>query len=777
MKIAFLLHNAFGIGGTIRSTVNLSRALAVRHQVEVVSVHRVADEPRLPFDAEVRLTSLIDMREDGPGYEGGHALAQRPNTMFPDAGVDFGRLHYTALHDQRIAGYLARTDADVVIATRPILNGYLARHGQDRYRRIGQEHLSLDAHSDQLREDQNTAVRGLDAFVTVSEADARQYERALSGAGTTVLCIPNGVPRPQVEPAGLDSRTIVAAGRLVAVKRYDRLVGAFAAVADEYPGWTLRIYGRGAERPKLRRLIDELGLYNRVFLMGAVSPIETEWAKGAIAAVSSDMESFGMTIVEAMHCGVPVVATDCPHGPAEIITHGTDGLLVPLAADGATDGAAPDRTPDTAGLPADVQHYAAALRLLMSDDRLRRRLGDAAVEKASTFAPPAIARRYEDLFRMLSAQRYEKKARAAAAERAGLLDRVRGALSRGSRPVTPPARVTRRTRVTPAAPAAGTVLPDEGARQGAGARPVAFARSTSEGGIRVRLDAVSLPPGRLDFVARLRRDPERREIRVPLPEVATALDLSDIGVTLKPGEHALAEGRWDCYVAPRGGGSGDAGEGSGSGGKAAGSGAGTRTRPRIRLTAGLTEQARLIGRPPVLDAHGVSAWIPYTTTDGFLALRVWRRPAHAEVTALHIGEAAATVTATVLAPDTLPLTGTTVHAASREGDDSDFTVPLTPTGGPGADAGTFRFDLPYGEALRLRRAEHDVWDLTLRVPGDGPPVPIGRITGDLADRKKTDVYPPLFLDHPDRGTTRVRPFFTVDNALALSARDSAGTDT
>ncbi|WP_308101105.1 hypothetical protein [Streptomyces sp. S07_1.15] len=118
-----------------------------------------------------------------------------------------------------------------------------------------------------------------------------------------------------------------------------------------------------------------------------------------------------------------------------------------------------------------------------------------------------------------------------------------------------------------------------------------------------------------------------------------------------------------------------------------------------------------------------------------------------------------------------------MHAASREGDDSDFTVPLTPTGGPGADVGTFRFDLPYGEALRLRRAEHDVWDLTLRVPGDGPPVPIGRITRDLADRKKTDVYPPLFLDHPDRGTTRVRPFFTVDNALALSARDSdaAGT--
>ncbi|NGO68772.1 glycosyltransferase family 4 protein, partial [Streptomyces boncukensis] len=50
MKIAFLINNAYGIGGTIRATANLSRALAGRHEVEVVSVHRVADEPELAFD-------------------------------------------------------------------------------------------------------------------------------------------------------------------------------------------------------------------------------------------------------------------------------------------------------------------------------------------------------------------------------------------------------------------------------------------------------------------------------------------------------------------------------------------------------------------------------------------------------------------------------------------------------------------------------------------------------------------------------------------------------
>lgn len=723
MKIVFLIHNAYGIGGTIRSTVNLSSALAARHDVEVVSVHRVADEPQLSYGPRVRLTSLIDMREDTPGYEGDHELTKQPNTMFPDKGVDFGRLHYTALHDERIAGFLARTDADVVIATRPILNGYLARYGQRHQVRIGQEHLSLDAHSDQLRTDQNAALRDLDAFVTVSEADANQYRTALPDVGTTILAIPNGVPSPEVEPSTLDSRVIVSAGRLVAVKRYDRLVKAFAAVADDYPDWTLRLYGRGPERPKLRGLIDKLGLYDRVFLMGAVSPIETEWAKGALAAVSSDMESFGMTIVEAMHCGVPVIATDCPHGPAEIISHGQDGLLVPLVSDGA---------PADAGVSA----YAQALRTVMADDALRRKLGEGALAKAATFGPEVIGRRYEELFTTLAPGRTPHRDRAAVgdarrasgeperkAARPGLLRRVRAAL-RGD-------DETASATTTEAQPAQGEAAP--------AARPTAYARSTSSGDITIRL--ANAPAGPLDFVARLRRDPQRREVRVPVPEAGDGA-----GVLLSHREHTLAEGRWDCYVAPRG------------------------THNRTRLTAALTETARLIGEPPARDASGLAPWVPYTTTDGFLALRSWLRPAHAEVTRVAVSQEAATLTARLLAPADLPLTDATVHAAAREDAAYDFDVPLTVL-----DDGQFRFVLPYREALQRRSVEHDLWDLTVRVPGRDP-IPVGRITGDIVDRKKTDYAPPALREHPTRGTTRLKPFFTVTNNLALSVRDEAGEE-
>ena len=708
MKISFLIHNAYGIGGTIRSTVNMSGALAARHDVEIVSVHRVADEPQFQLDPRVALVSLIDMRTDSPSYEGSHKLTGRPNRMFPDAGVDFGRLRYTRLHDQRINAYLAATDADVVVATRPILNGYLARHRRSRYVRVGQEHLTHDTHSEQLRTDQNAALRGLDAFVTVSEADAAVYRAALPDLADRIVCVPNAVPRPAVKPSDGEAKLIVAAGRLVHVKRYDRLIEAFAKVAAQRPDWVLRIYGRGNQAAALRKMINELKLYNRVFLMGAVSPIETEWAKGAIAAVSSDIESFGMTIVEAMHCGVPVVATDCPHGPGEIISHGKDGLLVPL--DGGADA------------------YADALLKLVDDRELRLRLGRAARERAAAYAPDVIARRYEELFERLVGERRPaaRSRRGAARPLAPWGRRLRASLRAVvNRPVV--TAVSASKQGTPAAPSAK--------------KPRACALVTTDGGLSLRMDVTTLPgEGPWDFVARLRRDPEGREIRVPVPSLTPGSER--IEVTVVRSAHLLAEGRWDCYVAARG------------------------SDRRRRIVAERVEQAPLLTLPPRVGVDGLSSWIPYTTTDGYLALRAWLRPAHAEVEQVMVGGTGAVVTAKLLGNARLPAVDVMVAVVSREGEACSFRVPARVM-----DGDRFEFTLEYPDALARRSVDHDIWDLRL-LAADAV-VPVGRITGDVPDRKKLETFPAVALEHSERGRTRVRPFFTASNDLALSAKSVA----
>ncbi|WP_411132804.1 glycosyltransferase family 4 protein [Streptomyces sp. C10] len=402
MHISFLIHNAYGIGGTIRTTFNLARTLAERHDVEIVSVLRHRDDPVFDLGPGVALRHLVDLRESSPGHDGADPAHARPAKVFPAAEGRFGQ--YSELTDRRIAQHLRRTEADVVVGTRPGLNVHIAKQARRGPVRIGQEHLTLDTHSRALKLALRGAYPRLDAVTTVTEADARAYRRTLRLPGVRVEAVPNSVPAPALPPADGSGKWVVAAGRLARVKRYDVLIRAFAQVAAERPDWRLRIYGGGAEKATLRALIDELGLYNHVFLMGPANPLEPEWAKGSIAAVSSSLESFGMTIVEAMRCGLPVVATNCPHGPGEIIDDGVDGKLVPV------------------GNP---EALAGSLLTLINDDAARKRMGVAALASSARFDPATVAGRYEALFEELIARRRDSRWHSS-------LHRARGALLSGA---------------------------------------------------------------------------------------------------------------------------------------------------------------------------------------------------------------------------------------------------------------------------------------------------------------------------------------------------------
>ncbi|MEO3975440.1 glycosyltransferase [Streptomyces sp. CAU 1734] len=427
MKLSFLLHNAYGIGGTIRATFNLTRALAERHEVEIVSVFRHRDEPLMGAPAGVTMSHLVDLRKGSPEYDGDHPDHRLPARVFPRG--DGRHRQYSRLTDTRIGDHLRTVRADVVIGTRPGLNVHLARQTRRGPVRVAQEHLTLESHSRRMHHEIGRHYPLLDALTTVTEADARAYRTGLRLPGLRIEAIPNSVPAPSVAPADGSGRCVIAAGRLTRVKRYDVLVEAFAEVAAARPGWQLRIYGSGDatgnEKTALTELIRARGLEGRAALLGNADPLEREWVKGSIAAVTSERESFGMTIVEAMRCGLPVVATDCPHGPREIISDGVDGRLVPVG--------------DTAA-------FSAALLSLIDDEDGRRRAGAAARDAAERFDPARIAARHEALFAELTA------ARAAGGSHAA----VRTALHRIRGPVTSAVFTTRRTAAAAARRLRGT---------------------------------------------------------------------------------------------------------------------------------------------------------------------------------------------------------------------------------------------------------------------------------------------------------------------------------
>ncbi|MFF9476522.1 glycosyltransferase [Streptomyces roseolus] len=396
MRISFLLHNGYHYGGTIRTTFTLAEHLAERHDVEIVSVFRHRDRPRLGLPAGVTLRHLVDLREDSPEYDGDHPDAHRPARVFPRG--DGRWKQYSALTDARIGDLLRGVAADVLVGTRPGLNVQMARQAGAGPVLVAQEHLVLDGHSRRLRRDIAHEYGLLDLVTTVTEADARSYRRLGLPGTVRVESVPNGVPAPSVPPADPSSRVVVAAGRLTRVKRFDVLVDAFAELAGDHPDWSLRIYGSGDAAQDLRapltRQIEALGLGGRVRLMGQVHPMEPEWAKGSIAAVTSEREAFGMTIVEAMRCGLPVVAADCPHGPREIVEDGVDGRLVPVG---------------------DPRAVARALGELMADEELRAKAGRAALAAAERFDPARIAARHEQLWTELVARAAPRRAHSPAA--------------------------------------------------------------------------------------------------------------------------------------------------------------------------------------------------------------------------------------------------------------------------------------------------------------------------------------------------------------------------
>ncbi|MFE2650720.1 glycosyltransferase family 4 protein, partial [Streptomyces sp. NPDC059346] len=138
MKISFLINNIYGIGGTNRTVINLAEALAVRHEVEIVSVFRRLTAPKFEISPRIRVRALVDLR---PGAADRAAPgSDEPSEVVPRQEEFYAQ--YNRFTDRRIIDDLAATDADVVIGTRPSLNLFVAAYTRDSALRVAQEHMT-----------------------------------------------------------------------------------------------------------------------------------------------------------------------------------------------------------------------------------------------------------------------------------------------------------------------------------------------------------------------------------------------------------------------------------------------------------------------------------------------------------------------------------------------------------------------------------------------------------------------------------------------------------
>ena len=234
------------------------------------------------------------------------------------------------------------------------------------------------------------ACRRLGRAVAVSEA-VREYLVGRCGLESSqVAVVPNGwggQPRPA--PLAGCPPTAISVANFRPEKGHDVLVRAFGHIASRLPAARLVLVGSGPTEPSVRAEVGRLGLGASVDFKGHVLDIWPELAKADVFVLASWYDTFGVAALEAMAAGLPVVAT-ATGGLAEVVGHGRTGFLVP---------------------PGDEKALAHRLGQLLTDAGLRRDMGQAAKEVASTRSEATMADTYYEFYESLAAAVGPERAR------------------------------------------------------------------------------------------------------------------------------------------------------------------------------------------------------------------------------------------------------------------------------------------------------------------------------------------------------------------------------
>ncbi len=157
-----------------------------------------------------------------------------------------------------------------------------------------------------------------------TKLDSEQYSRR----GINNVYIPNPLSFYPEKVARLSSKLALSVGRLTDDKRHDLLLDLWKMSDLSQQGWRLLIIGKGENEKSLHNKIRYLGIESSVQIMSPTADILNMYLESSIFLLTSKTEGFGLVLIEAMACGVPCVAFDCPSGPRDIIEDGLNGRLL-----------------------------------------------------------------------------------------------------------------------------------------------------------------------------------------------------------------------------------------------------------------------------------------------------------------------------------------------------------------------------------------------------------------------------------------------------------------
>jgi len=221
---------------------------------------------------------------------------------------------------------------------------------------------------------ENTAIK-FDALVVLTQKDADSWSNIRQ-----CTVIPNPLPFYPEQASNCTGKKIISVGRISKEKGYDRLVEAWALIASRYKEWKINVYGDGELKSQIKELIKEKGLSDSLILNNPENNVIEKYIESSFYVMCSRFEGFGMVLIEAMACGLPVISFNCPEGPVNIISNNDDGFLV-------EDG--------------DIVQFAEKMSLLMDNEELRIEMGKRARENVKRYKQDVIMQKWVELFTSL----------------------------------------------------------------------------------------------------------------------------------------------------------------------------------------------------------------------------------------------------------------------------------------------------------------------------------------------------------------------------------------
>lgn len=373
MRVVYCIRSTFNSGGMENVLCNKANYLVTHYgyEVYIITTDQYGKKNFFHFSPEIRFIDLAINYDDDRHKN----LLRR--------GIAY--IKKNKIHKQKLEKLLCRIMADIVVSMWHEDMSFLWKL-KDGSKKIVEIHFSR--YFDIIRHENQGAIlgglfkvktlmercwaRNFNRFVILTEEDRKYW-----GKMRNLRVIPNACWFEQKGRSKLNQKKVISVGRLSYQKGVDYLLDVWKIVHERCPEWSLYHYGDGELYSMLHDKVKQMDLSDSLFIQGPTKCVQQKYLESSVFVMTSRYEGMPMAMLEAISCGLPVVAFSCQCGPRDIIVDGQEGMLVEVG---------------------DVKGLADSLVNLLQNHDLMCKMGESAFRRSANFAPDVIMGQWNDLF-------------------------------------------------------------------------------------------------------------------------------------------------------------------------------------------------------------------------------------------------------------------------------------------------------------------------------------------------------------------------------------------